>query len=571
MAERDCDAVIVGSGPGGATVADVLTAAGWRVVVLEKGRNHLIDTDPPYAPRHEFSNDELKFFFRHFLGPDPLAEPRSYRRHETDGDRLFTGDVNNLPSTVGGGGTHADAKLPRFREEDFHLLSDRGPIDGATLADWPITYADLEPYYAAVERLIGVAGDADANPFAAWRSGPYPMAPGADMFGAVLSAEAAERHGLHPYRAPTGANSVAYDGRPACNNCGFCGYYGCPIHAKGDPIAMLSRSLHTGRCDLRPESCVTDVLLDASGRRTTGVRYLDAERGTHEVRADHVILACGAFETPRLLLRNDIANSSGLVGRNLTYHFQTFTVGGFPFSLHGERGRSVTHLHDDFVAPTPDDLAAARSVGLPWFRGGIVEHGSAAHPIQEALTYPAGPQHSRAMRDSSLRDRLWVFTMQGEDLPQPVNRVDLDPSVKDAWGFPAGRVTYAPHRHERAASAHWSPLLEQVMRDAGAEWSFSSTSPPIDDPDAASEHPLGIAPASRHVMGTCRMGGDPTTSVVGADGHFHDVDNLLCADSSVFVTSTGYGPTLTIAALAHRTASLLVGTPLPAGPPSSMQ
>lgn len=573
MADLDCDAVIVGSGPGGATAADVLTAAGWSVIVLEKGRNHLINTEPPYAPRHEFSNDELKFSFRHFLGPDPLAEPRTFRRTPADGDRVFTGDVNNLPSTVGGGGTHADGKLPRFREEDFRLLSERGPIDGTEVADWPIGYDDLEPYYAAVERLIGVAGDADANPFAAWRSGPYPMPPGADMFGATLSAAAAERHGLHPYRAPTGANSVAYDGRPACNNCGFCGYYGCPIHAKGDPIALLSRALHTGRCDLRPESYVTDIVLAPDRRRATGVRYLDAEQQVHEVRAGHVVLAAGAFETPRLLLKNDVANSSGLVGRHLMFHFQTFTVGAFPFSLHGERGRAVTHLHDDFCVPTADDLAAARAAGLPWFRGGIVEHGSAAHPIQEALTYPTGPQHNRSMRDSSLRDRLWVFTMQGEDLPQVANRVDLDPAVRDVWGTPAGRVTYAPHRHELVASAHWAPVLERVLLDAGAEWSFSSTSPPMDDdPHAALEHPLGMAPASRHVMGTCRMGDDPATSVVGPHGRFHDVENLVCADSSVFVTSTGYGPTLTLAALAHRSASLLAGSPLaPTTPPNSRQ
>ncbi len=562
MADRDADAVVVGSGPGGATVAEVLTAAGWSVVVLEKGRNHLVDTEPPYAPRFEFSNDELKFAFRHFLGPDPLAEPRTFRRTPDDGDRLFTGDVNNLPSTVGGGGTHADGKLPRFREPDFRLRSELGPVEGADVRDWPLDYEDLEPYYAAVERAIGVAGDHTANPFAAWRSGPYPMPPGPDMFGATLSVPAAERLDLHPYRAPTGANSVPYDGRPACNDCGFCGYYGCPIHAKGDPIAMLARALATGRCDLRPESHVTDVLLDASGRRTTGVRYLDAAGEAREVRADHVVLAAGAFETPRLLLLCGVGNSSDQVGRNLMYHFQTFTVGGFPFPLHGHRGRSVTHLHDDFCAPGADDLAAARTSGLPWIRGGIVEHGAAAHPIQEALNYPTGALHNACMRDSSLRDRLWVFTMQGEDLAQSVNRIDLDPSVRDVWGRPAGRVTYAPHRHELVASAHWSPLLERVMSEAGADWTVSSTSPPITDRGAVVDHPLGMAPSSRHVMGTCRMGTDPTTSVVGPDGRFHDVENLLCADSSVFVTSAGYGPTLTLAALAHRTASLLAGRPL---------
>src|SRR5262249_29221554 len=119
----DCDAVIVGSGPAGATCAQVLTAAGWSVILLEKGRNHLLSLDPPFEPLGHLSSDELKLLRRHFLGPDPWLEPRTFRHHEDDGDRLFTGDVNNLPSTVGGGGVHADGKLPRFREVDFRTRS----------------------------------------------------------------------------------------------------------------------------------------------------------------------------------------------------------------------------------------------------------------------------------------------------------------------------------------------------------------------------------------------------------------------------------------------------------------
>jgi choline dehydrogenase-like flavoprotein len=559
VADLDADAVVVGSGPGGSTVADVLTAAGWDVIVLEKGRNHLIDLEPPYRPKEEFSNDELKFMHRHFLGPDPLLEPRTYRRTEADGERLLVGEVNNVPSTVGGGGPHADGKLPRFRQEDFHLLTARGPVEGAEIADWPVQYDDLEPYYAEAERLIGVAGEAGANPFAAWRSGPYPMPPGPDMFGARLSSGAAARRGLHPYRAPTGINSVVWDERPACNDCGFCAGFGCPIHAKGDPVSSLRRALRTGRCQVRPEAYVTEVLLDATGHRATGVAYLDAAGERRQLRAAHVVLAAGAFETARLLLTSEVGNSSGLVGRYLTFHFQTFVVGGFPFSLHGHRGRSVTHLQDDFIVPGPDDLRAAKAAGLPWFRGGTVEHGAASLPVQEAKTYPPGPGHLEAMRSSPLRDKLWVFTMHGEDLPQAANRVDLDPSVRDAWGRPAGRVTYAPHRHELAASRHFAPVLEDVLRDAGADWTITSTSPPQDDLALHERTPLGVAPASRHVMGTCRMGQDPRASVVGPEGRFHDVENLLCADSSVFVTSTGYNPTLTLVALAIRTARLLSG------------
>jgi len=549
VSDADCDVVVVGSGPGGATAADVLTAAGKRVILLEKGRNHLLADE---APLHRFANDEVTATRRHLLGPDPLLEPRTYRRSDADGDRLLVGDVNNLPSTVGGGGFHADAKLPRFREEDFRLLAAQGPVEGADVADWPVGYDDLEAHYAEAERVVGVAGEAGANPFAAWRSGPYPLAPGPDMPFALVSTAAASRLGLHPYRAPTGIDPSR------CADCGFCGGYGCPTGAKGDPVAMLRRALATGRCELRPESLVTELVLDGSGRRATGVRYLDLraypDPPVVEVRASEaVVVAGGAFETPRLLLRCGLGGP--LVGRYLTYHFQTFTVGAFAEPTGGERGRSVTHLHDDFVVDSPEARAAAREAGLPWLRGGVVEHGAGPGPVGEALTYPTGAQHVASMRDSALRRRLWVLTMQGEDLPQASNRVDLDPHVRDAWGLPAGRVTYAPHRHELAASAHYGAVMERILEEAGAQFAFSATSPPTGDVDP--RNPLGAAPASRHVMGTCRMGADPATSVVSPEQRLWDVDNVVVCDSSVFATSTGYNPTLTLVALAHRAAGLL--------------
>jgi len=559
----DCDVVIVGSGPGGSTAAEVLTDAGWSVVILEKGRNHLLDLDPPHEPLRHFANDEVAAMRRHLLGPDPLLEPRTYRRTPDDGDRLFTGEVNNLPSTVGGGGVHADAKLPRFREEDFALHTTRGPMDGALIEDWPFGYDELEPHYAAAEQSFGVAGEADANPFAAWRSSPYPMPPGDDMPTALLSAAAAERAGLHPYRAPTGVNSVPFDGRPACADCGFCGGYGCPVHAKGDPIAALQRALRTGRCRVVPEALVTELVLDATGKRATGVRYLDLrvhpDPPVREVRAARaVVLAAGAFETPRLLMRNGLGGDA--VGRYLTYHYQTFSVGWFPGSVGGERGRSVTHLHDDLMIDTPELRKAAADAGLPWVRGGVVEHGAANAPVEEAITYGPGAHHPASMRDSAIRRRMWVLTMQGEDVPQAANRIDLDPTVRDAWGLPAGRVTYAPHRHELVASDYAGPLHESILTDAGAEIAFTSTSPPRGALELhAASNPLGIAPASKHVMGTARMGTDPATSVVSPEQRLWEVDNLVVCDSSVFVTSAGYNPTLTLAALAHRATTLLVG------------
>jgi gluconate 2-dehydrogenase alpha chain len=545
------DAIIVGSGPGGATVANILTAAGWSVVIFEKGRNHLIDLEDPTKLAHDFSNDEIKFVFRHFLGPDPFLEPRTFRTGIEEGDRSFVGDVNSVPSTVGGGGTHADGKVPRFREVDFEMLSTYGPQDGAAVADWPLTYADLEPFYADVERRIGVSGEAGANPFAAWRSGPYPMPPGPSMYGATLSSAAAEELGYHPYPAPGATNSVPYDDRPACNNCGFCSFFGCPIHAKGDPVAMLQRALLSGHAEIRPETFVSRIRTE--GSRATGVDFIGSDGVERSLDARYVVVAGGAVETPRLLLLSGFDHP--LIGRHLMVHVQTIVVGGFADRrFHTERGRAVTHVHDDPMIPDDASRAAAAEAGLPWMRGGMVEHGGPSLPILEAKLYRWGHLHKAHMRESPLRDRLWALTMQGEDLPLTTNRVDLDPSVRDVRGFPVARFTYRPHRHELVASAHHGPRLAAILESLGAEWTSIVTSPGTGEGRSMSSVPM-----SRHVMGTVRMGEDPAMSVVDGYGRLHDTPNVIVADSSVFVTSSGYGPTLTLAALAARSATALVG------------
>ena len=544
------DAVIVGSGPGGATAADVLTRAGWSVLIVDKGRNHLLDPDDLTRIAGDYSNDEIKFLERHFLGPDPLIEPRTFRVRDEDGERTHVGEVNSIPTTVGGGGTHADGKVPRFREEDFALRETYGPIEGASVEDWPLDYAALEAFYAEVERAIGVAGEASANPFAPWRSGPYPMPPGAPMYGALRSASAALALGLHPYPAPTAANSVPYDDRPACNNCGFCAFFGCPIHAKGDPVALLRRAFSTGRAELAAETFCARIVVQ--GRRASGVELVDAQGARRTVGARHVVVAAGAVETPRLLLLSGMEHP--LVGRNLMVHFQTIVIGTFEERFHTHRGRAVTHVHDDAVIVDDDARAAARAAGLPWLRGGMVEHGGPSLPIMEAKLYPWGPTHTRLMRSSPMRDRLWAFTMQGEDLAQPTNRVDLDPSVRDVRGFPVARVTYRPHRHEEAASAHHAPRLVRVLERMGATWTMVATSPGLEGSR------MSPVPISRHVMGTTRMGADPASSVVDSLGRIHTLDNVVVADSSVFVTSAGYGPTLTLVALAARAAHALAGT-----------
>lgn len=557
MTARDFDTIIVGSGPGGASAADELTRAGRSVVVFERGHNYLVNPDHPYDLMQVFSNDELKYTIRHFLGPDPWLEPRTFRRSESDGDRLLVGEVNNLPATVGGGSVHADAKLYRFREDDFRMLTELGPAAGANVADWPLTYDDLEPYYATAERLIGVAGQAAANPFATWRSGPYPMPPGPPMYGSLMTAAAAERLGYHPYPAPSGVNSVPYDERPACNNCGFCADFGCPIHAKGGPGPALSRALRTGRAALRADAFVSSILVRDG--RATGVEWIDPEGVKHRELADEIVLAAGAMETPRLLLLSGFANPN--IGRNLMFHMQTYVFGEVPFRVHGHIGRSVTHVHDDHIIV--DDLArkAACASGLPWLKGGLVEHCTPSSVIAEAKLYPWGAEHRRHMRRSPMRDHFIGFCMQGEDLPQNGNRVDLDPAVRDFRGVPVARTTYEPHRHEIVASEHHGDRLTSILRETGARNIVVATSPTTTGELTSAHADISVVPGSRHVAGTARMGKDPRTSVCDEWGRLWEAPNVLIADSSLFPTMTGYGPTLTLVALAIRNVHAFLGRP----------
>ena len=268
-----------------------------------------------------------------------------------------------------------------------------------------------------------------------------------------------------------------------------------------------------------------------------------------------VIVGGGAIETPRLLLMSGLDHPA--LGRHLMVHFQTIVVGHFAdLGLHPHKGRSVTHVHDDAMVQDDASRAAAAEGGLPWIRGGLVEHAGGGHPTMEARHVPWGRHHAQAMRDSNLGERMWVFVMQGEDLPYATNTVDLSPSIKDARGLPVARITYKPGRHELVASKHHGKILQGVLEEMGSEWTIHTSSPGV------SYHGTGATPIpeSRHVIGTARMGDDPATSVVDRWGRVHSLDNVVIADSSVFVTSSGYGPTLTLVALAARAAHHLAGS-----------
>jgi len=559
-------ALVVGSGAGGSVAAMVLGAAGWDVTIFEKGANYFTDLTAE-CPGTVFSNDELKMN-RSFSRPDPSTEPRVFR--SSPNAAPITGAVQDLPQTVGGGSVHWDAKTPRFWDIDFKKLSLLGPVPGANIADWPFEYAEISPYYEQIEELIGVAGDVHRFPAEptlahAPRTKALPMPAGPPQYSSRVVSEGCRRVGLHPFVAPMAINSREYQGRPACDNCGFCSGYGCPTLARVGALAPLREALRSG-AELRDRAMVVKVETD--GRRATGVSWLDDHNKLHSQSGDIVVLAANAIETVRLALLSSLPDPYDVAGRQLMFHW--FSEGsGIFFSerLHNYRGRDHTHDIDDFADPDfPGARKAAKAAGLPYFRAGKVELGGTQRPLDEARSYqevlrllspqkPFGADFKRLMRASLLRDRLCGVELIGEDLPYATNRVDLDPTVRDWRGIPVARITYGPGPSEIAAQAFYLPWLVKLLKAAGADVAIAI-------PELASTRfPIAQdqVPATEHVMGGMPMGTDARTSVTDGLGRHHHLDNLFFADGAVFPGSGGHNPTLTIMATALRQANKWVG------------
>lgn len=562
-------AIIVGSGPGGSVMAMELAEAGWDVVIFELGPSYYTNLDGQGPFGTVFSNDELKSQFRYFEQPDPLAYPRTFRQNASQNAAMtFVGDVNDLPNQVGGGFPHSDQKFTRMWDIDFKGLSLLGPVPGADMADWPFEYSEIAPFYDELETLIGVQGDLGSIPAFVQKhqpqTKPFPMPPGAQQRSSILLAEGAKRRGLHPFPFPMTINSVDYNGSPVCNNCGFCSGYGCPISAKPANLIPLRRALRTGRVHLRPETTVTQV--NFTGRRATGVSYLDPQGRPGGESADVVVLACSAILTPRLALLSGLPDPYGRIGKRIM--FQNFYDGFAIFlnqRVHAYRGRSNTQCMFDFNDPDfPGARLFARLHGLRYIRAGLCELGGSQFPIAEGKFYEEilgflpgvqffGRPFKDLMRASLLRDRLAGVDCFGTDMPYLTNNVTLDPTVKDLNGQPAPRITYQIGKFEKVSQDFFVPQLAKMCGASGAQL-FAAI------PQTTANSLTGVAPPSGlHTMGGMQMGVNPMTSVVDADGRMHQMENVYCADGSVFVTSGGSNPTNTIMAVSLRTARGLTG------------
>lgn len=495
------DAIIVGSGPGGAMAADVLVRSGQRVLMLERG---------DWVRRGPENHDarSVAMLSKHYSSATPCHA-------DTDNGRHLAGAFH----CVGGQSVFYGAVALRYREADFVPDSGTAAESGAA---WPFGYDELEPHYMRAEQLLGVSGDAGADPTEPFRASPFPQAspplsPLADQLHA-----AARRLGLNPFRPPL---AVMRDGglRTGCVSCGACNGFACAVGAKGDASVVVSALLDRG-LELRTQVAVVRIL--SEGTRATGVEYIDLpSRRIVRAFGDRLILAAGALATPQLLLASGVqAQNPGrrVVGRYLTRHCNAVVCGVFRRAP-GSMSYKEFAVHDFYLG----DERRPQLGGL----GSIQQEALPAAMVEAEL-----PRMLRPVGRAVL-PHLAALIVMTEDAPLWSNRVALDRRHVNALGMPGLRVH---HRYAARDIARRHALVIESRRILAAAGAVASFWRPID--------------TFSHALGTVRMGTDPAMSALDGDGRFRGYANLHVVDGSALPTSAAVNPSLTIAANALRVA-----------------
>jgi choline dehydrogenase-like flavoprotein len=516
--EEPVDVLIVGAGAAGAAVAWSLAETRMNILCMEQGTW----MNPAEYPGMR-SDWEGRQFGDFALSPNARGRREDYPIND-GGSPIAVSNFN----AVGGSTILYAAHFPRFHPSDFKVKT----LDGVA-ADWPIDYWRLEPYYDVNARMMGVSGLA-GDPAYPPKDVPLPPVT-LGKLGETL-AKGFNRLGWHWWPSDSAIATVDYEGRAACINAGTC-LLGCAQGAKGStditywPVAMRHGVRLATRCRVR------EITVGANGL-TDGVIYYDAEGVERRQRAHVVVVACNGIGTPRLLLNsrsklfpNGLANRSGLVGKNLMFHPYAMVTGVFEEPLEGYKGPTGCCIMSQEFYETDRTRGFLRGYSFEMLRG--------FGPVSTALLgltwgrVPSGADHHRAF--ATLFDRNAGMVAICEDLPEVTNCVTLDPELKDSDGVPAPKINYALSENSAKMLEHCVARGQEVLGAAGAI-------------DTVAQAPLPFA--GWHLMGTARMGTDPTTSVVNEWGRSHDVPNLFIVDGSIFVTAAAVNPTNTIQALA---------------------
>ena len=508
---------IVGGGAAGCVLALRLGRRGIPVTVLESG------------PRYTAAEKEALFLraVNGAYGGNPyrlkeaLIEP-----FRNNGHMELPLDFERVRA-VGGTTLFWLGNTPRMLQADFKMRSTFGLAE-----DWPISYDDLEPFYGQAEIEIGIAGAPD-NPFAEFRSTPYPMPPIPFSYADTYLKKTTDRLGIEFHHTPQARNSVAYGGRSQCLSCAYCDV--CPSGAKATfDVTHAAPAEATGNVRFVTDATTLRIEVDERGRARRAI-YAGADRVEHAQEADVFVLAAGGIEIPRLLLLSacqqfpdGLANRSGMVGRYLMNHPIVQVSGRIEDNVYPYRvGFESTESFQFYATRTRDEIGAfLMNMNNFWGCGGM--------PAEIAARSSAwGDDLEREIRNEF--GHYLSISAGVDQLPDEHNTVTLDPTRDDYFGQPIPLVTYRFDDYTSRALHKASEVQSWILEEAGAK---------------ALSRPQQWWPG--HHMGTTRMGTDPETSVVDADLRAHDVPNLYLVTTGNFVTGGVANPTLTLSALALR-------------------
>jgi choline dehydrogenase-like flavoprotein len=525
------DVVIVGAGVGGALTALTLAQAGLKVVCLEQGGWTRPEDHPHYSPDWEYQRAT-----RWNTAPNIRRRTQDYP--------IDTRDENPLMwNGVGGSSVVYTATWPRFRPSDFRKGTEHG-----LQPDWPITYEDLAPWYDQHDALVGVSGllgDPAIPPRGPFQTKPLPQGPLGE-----ISARGFEKLGWHFWPMPVAILAEEFKGRPACNNCGNC-QNGCPTGAMNDySVSVWPQAIAAGT-DLRPYSRVERIETGPDGR-ATGVVYVDRQTGLrYQQDADVVVVAANGVGTPRLLLLSEsaqhphgLANSSDQVGRNLMHHGLALVEIWTPERTDSHQGIiSALFICEEF-AETDPSRGFVNGVTLHITRNNGA--GYQANGSHSGNVAPWGAGHHEWFRRHF--GHVFNVLVVGDDLPIATNRVTLSTTETDSDGLPAPHITYKLDPNDRRLMDFGIDRALDLARAVDA------TDVKV---NAFTDADGNYAPPAWHLLGTCRMGSDPESSVVNQWHQSWDVPNLFIIDGSVLPTGGAVNPTSTIGALAMRAATNL--------------
>lgn len=519
MAEYDADIIVIGAGGLGALAATEAAKGGKSVIMLEAG---------PEVPLWKVV-DNWRRSARKSEYPDPFGDYPWAPRSGTKGYITADTDLLRWPGTVravGGTSRHWTGLAWRQMPEDMKLHSTHG-----VGRDWPIDYDELEPFYCDAEEIIGVSGSDDQDQSGKGggayppRSRPYPMPPEAKPYLLQRFQERVAEYGLRLDHCPGAKNSVEYQGRPGCIGNNFC-QPECPIHAKYSGLMAVETAKAAG-VQLRSNAVVDKLEADGSGK-ITSVGYLDRDGARTTLSSRVVIIAGHGYETPKLLLMNELANRSDQVGRNLMVHPGNALILPTDEPVWAGRGQFA---HGALLQrrDLPDRNRIPSFYWAQWNPNPAAEIG--AELVKAGLL---GSQLDGAIR--AMSSHMMMFEFISEDLPEAGNRVTLNSNWKDALGLPGLNLRYYLSDYSKRVQAR------------------------MDNDAAVAAEAFGVTKnllnikwlCQSHIMGTTIMGDDPQTSVVDSNLRCHDHENLFLVTTGAMPSSSCVNPTLTGFALAVR-------------------